>query len=262
MAALGGMLATSARNRERRVRAGAAAGSVVVHVLLLMAFLSSTTSGVFEGGAGGAGGGGQAVTVSLVGPVGRTGEDRDANSSARSRIASQIDELQQQMQPDKPTIVTNRQRVEGTLSQLLKELAQSRSAAGAGDANGRSGQGDNGDAEQSARAQGQQVLGKAVQGLAADRGDMGRATGDMWGRIETCWRPEAAVVVTLEVVIDSSGRLALPPRILRPDGARLDERRLIAEARAIQAVAACAPFRSGAPLFGKKTYRFAFAAKP
>ena len=49
------------------------------------------------------------------------------------------------------------------------------------------------------------------------------------------------------------------PRIIRPAGAPLDERRLRAEASAIQAVADCAPFRSGAPLWGRKTYRFAFA---
>ena len=264
MAALGGSLQTTVRGRKRRVWVGSAAISVVLHVLILLAFFSSTTSGMFMGGAGGAGGGGEAVTVSLVGPVGGIGEVRDADTSARSRTSAELEKLLQQVRQDQPETVTNRPRDDGNLSRLTKELAQSRSAAGAEDARprkGQSGVGDSGADDQSAKAQGAQASGKAAEGVADDRGDKGHASGDMWGQIETCWRPEAAVAVTLEVVIDSGGRLALPPRILRPDGARLDERRLIAEARAIQAVAACAPFRSGAPVFGRKTYRFAFAAK-
>ncbi len=83
----------------------------------------------------------------------------------------------------------------------------------------------------------------------------------MWAQIQPCWRPQAVVAVTLEVVIDGQGRLVVPPRIVRPADARLDETRLVAEARAVQAVAACAPFRSGLPLFGRATYRFAFAPR-
>lgn len=70
------------------------------------------------------------------------------------------------------------------------------------------------------------------------------STGGLWGVVEPCWRavaPGSRVPVTLEVSIDGASRLAAPPAILRPNGARLDEVRLRSEALALNALAECLP---------------------
>ncbi|HEX7761126.1 MAG TPA: hypothetical protein VF459_16590 [Caulobacteraceae bacterium] len=72
------------------------------------------------------------------------------------------------------------------------------------------------------------------------------SSGGLWGQIEPCWRRmpnQSAVPVKLEVQLDDKGMIAKPPRILRPDSSVPDERRLIAEARALAAISACLPYR-------------------
>jgi len=84
---------------------------------------------------------------------------------------------------------------------------------------------------------------KGAPGRAAGAAKSG-STGGLWGAVEPCWRavaPGSRVAVTLEVRLDASSRLAAPPTILRPDGARLDETRLRAEALALNALAQCLP---------------------
>ena len=64
--------------------------------------------------------------------------------------------------------------------------------------------------------------------------------------------------MTLEVTLDSKGSLAGPPRILRPEGGRPDEARLVAEAQALAAIQACLPYRAvGGAGFGR-AYRLGF----
>jgi len=230
---------------------------MAVHAIMATALLWSVTSGAFSGGAGGQAGDGSAVMVSLVGPL---GGGREANE--RSAVAqAKLDALMQKERPDgtqapDPSKPTNKT----SLDQLFNEMAESRAASRARQAD-RAGEGDNGATSDSAKAAGVARQAKAVQGKADERGDNGHMSGDMWSQLQTCWKPDAAVPVTLEVVIDSSGGLALPPKIIRSSQAVLDERRLRAEAQAIQAVAQCAPFRSGAPLWGKRSYQFVFAPK-
>jgi hypothetical protein len=69
------------------------------------------------------------------------------------------------------------------------------------------------------------------------------ATGGLWGQIEPCWRSAGGrlgVAVSLQVVLNGRGDLAKPPLILR-GAAPLDERRLSAEAAALEALSACLP---------------------
>lgn len=71
------------------------------------------------------------------------------------------------------------------------------------------------------------------------------SAGDLWGQIKPCWDqlPSVSIVsVTLVIKLDNEGRIAKPPQIVRPRGAALDERRLIAEALALAAVTACTPY--------------------
>ncbi len=247
-------LGTLRARRRRLVRVGAALISVLLHVAFVGAALWSATSFSLAGGAGAAGGEGDAVVVSLVGPIGRDGRLADADTAARSAAAARLDALLLKVRADQPEAlpVDKPQPRQGDLGQLFDQIAQSHAPS-------RAGQGDNGQAARAAKPSGAQASGAASQ--AAEHGDKGHATGDMWAQIQPCWRPQTAVAVMLEVVIDGQGRLVVPPRILRPANARLDETRLVAEARAVQAVAACAPFRSGLPLFGRATYRFAFTPR-
>lgn len=70
------------------------------------------------------------------------------------------------------------------------------------------------------------------------------STGALWGKIQPCWlniRGRNNVAVSLEVKLDSRGRLDGPPKILRATSATIDEPRLKAEAAAVAAVAACLP---------------------
>jgi len=70
------------------------------------------------------------------------------------------------------------------------------------------------------------------------------SSGQLWGRVEPCWRDLGSgvrVPVTLEVEFDRAGRLSKPPKILRPDLAPVNEARLRAEGRALAALAACLP---------------------
>ena len=176
--------------------------------------------------------------MTLVGPVSAS-SSAPSKPTPQSLAAARLDALARQVRADEPQTpvvqpVPDRPApAAANLDRLFNEIAQSHAAAG----------------------------GQGVEGSADARGDNGHVAGDMWSHIETCWRPDAPVPVALEIVIDPGGRLVLPPKIIRPDHAQLDERRLRAEARAIEAVAQCAPFRTGAPLFGRKTYRFQFAAR-
>jgi hypothetical protein len=214
----------------------------------------------FAGGAGAEGGDGQAVTVTLVGPMGgSTGQNR---ASAAARSSAELSTLLNRFRDvPSPIAASDRPSRSGDADKLFKEISQSQGDASEdrkAKPNPGQGAGEGGQAGQSSKANGKDSHAKAVQGVADERGDEGHVNGDMWSQLQTCWRPEARVPITLEIVIDNAGRLALPPKILRPLGAPVDERRLHAEALAIQAVGDCAPFRSGAPVFGRKTYRFAF----
>ena len=67
-------------------------------------------------------------------------------------------------------------------------------------------------------------------------------------------RGRAAVV--LDVALDATGDLRVPPTVVRPATAPVDEPRLQAEAAALAAVAACLP--RGDPRFGGRTWRLEF----
>lgn len=101
--------------------------------------------------------------------------------------------------------------------------------------------------------------GSAPQSQAAGPTASADSTGDLWGRIQPCWRKEsryATVPVTLEISLDAQGRLATPPKILRGDRAKLDEQRLSSEERALSSLNACLPRQD--LRFAQATYRLEF----
>jgi hypothetical protein len=120
--------------------------------------------------------------------------------------------------------------------------------------------GDGGSEIQSKIAKGEPVKANAVEGEDHERGDNGKAAGDMWDQIETCWWPASPVPVTLEVVIDTGGRPSLPPRMLRSQGPAGPSE---AEGRGARHPGRGVLFSlpRGAPLFGRKSCRFAFVGR-
>ena len=89
------------------------------------------------------------------------------------------------------------------------------------------------------------------------------STGDLWGAIAPCWRGlggRGRAAVVLDVALDATGDLRVPPTVVRPATAPVDESRLQAEAAALAAVAACLP--RGDPRFGGRTWRLEFPARP
>ncbi|WP_340643887.1 hypothetical protein [Phenylobacterium sp.] len=101
-------------------------------------------------------------------------------------------------------------------------------------------------------------------GYAAANGETAgsASAGDLWGRIEPCWRNLSTRVerpVTLEVSLDATGGLSRPPSVVRETNEMLDEQRLRAEARALQALAGCLP--RGDLSFARRVYRLEFTAE-
>lgn len=66
---------------------------------------------------------------------------------------------------------------------------------------------------------------------------------DLWPQFKRCWRPQRAFpAVKLSVSLDARGGLAEPPSVVRDPAAKADPARLQAEAEAVRAVIACAPY--------------------
>ena len=65
--------------------------------------------------------------------------------------------------------------------------------------------------------------------------------------------------VTLDVALNDHGLVALPPTIIRPSTAAPDEARLIAEARALASITACAFYHTLGLPGSTQTVRLNFA---
>ncbi len=108
--------------------------------------------------------------------------------------------------------------------------------------------------------QSSETLAKGPQGQ--DNQVRGRAsTGELWGRIEPCWRDIGGRLnrsVSLELSLDGASKLDKPPVVLRAANTPLDPTQLSAEAAALQALQQCLP--RGDPRFGGKVYRVEFKA--
>jgi hypothetical protein len=102
----------------------------------------------------------------------------------------------------------------------------------------------------------------AHAGPAQGRGDAA-STGPLWGQIKPCWDrlPDRSTVdVTLVVSLNARGMIATPPTILRPTPAPPDQRRLISEARALAALAACVPYQT-VDFAGPHRFRIEFSPR-
>lgn len=66
---------------------------------------------------------------------------------------------------------------------------------------------------------------------------------ELWPQLSRCWRPlPSQPKIELLVTLDEHGRLTEPPSIVREASAKIDGLRLEAEAEAVRAASACAPY--------------------
>ena len=230
----------SRRNLIRRRRATALASSVLLHVALLGLGFSSATGALISGGAGVENGDKGAIAVTMVSAAQAQSTSRPVQLQNfaflyRQVLAQQQAEIYAENHRAKPQ--TSVQALfdaadrDGPRTATHPDAASKSSSSTASNPTGRS---------PTPPARGQRTDGETGIGPGTTT-----STGSLWGQIEPCWRdiPDVSLVpVTLEVTLDEHGRITAPPVIHRPDRSVPDERRLIAEARALAAVAACVPY--------------------
>ncbi|MGA0601538.1 hypothetical protein ACO2Q3_12615 [Caulobacter sp. KR2-114] len=226
-----------ARQRARRWRETALVASLAFHGALVALFVLGAAGEVVTGGGGGTPEE-SAITISLAGIAG----------SRQSSSASEPDRLQALYQKalsaqsdlyatDKPA------PQQSNLSKLFDDIE--RQHAGDSQADGTNGKSDNG-RETGAGQKGAEPKPNPSR-LAANGPGTAASSGALWGQVEPCWRrmpDKSQVPVRLQVQLTAKGQIARPPTILRPDSSQPDQRRLIAEARALAAIAACIPYKT------------------
>lgn len=239
--------------RRKGRKAGLFVGSAAFHAALFVIAFSSASGDLVS--AGGASGGPEgpvfAVTLVRMTPPSKTMSSKQDDlqplfaklqivsadaapihaSEKRTELSSLADRLRPPEPPKPPT-----------------EPRRERSAADA----------------QGSPSPSEKALSRSRGDLAAARGEEGLTSadapsGDLWGRIEPCWRKlpaKAKVAVTIRVALDGQGRLRTPPSVMRTDRTNLDDTRLRAEERALAALAACMP--RSEPRFGGRSYDLEF----
>ncbi|HEX7761732.1 MAG TPA: hypothetical protein VF459_19655 [Caulobacteraceae bacterium] len=228
------------RQLDRRRRTLAIGASVVFHAVVLGLAVSSAGGALVTGG--GAGSPEEStITVSLAGIAG----SRQASTSPdeaqlqvlyRKALAEQSDLY---AADQKPTAHSDLSKLFDAIEREHGGDAKQDGTTGQAKSGQQSGGGQQGKdrrlAEQASRSTSK-----------AEGPGSAPSSGGLWGQIEPCWRRmpnQSAVPVKLEVLLDDKGMIAKPPRILRPDASVPDERRLIAEARALAAISACLPYK-------------------
>ncbi|MDO8297683.1 MAG: hypothetical protein Q7T19_14730 [Caulobacter sp.] len=240
---------TSPRPAQRRTRNGLAlAAAALLHVIFAFAVFATAT-GTAPRGAFEPFGDGEAVEVMLAGREGAR-----AGGAAASEAISDVERLARTIRTQSDFAVSEPEPPgrSGDLSSLFKALGRFDAAGARGD--GREALGDGATAGREARTASSATRGEAT---------LDASSGELWGQVEPCWRRLAGrstVPVTLEVTLDGKGGLAGPPRIVRPEGGRPSEQRLLAEARALEAIRACLPYRAPGIVGAGRAYRLAFRA--
>ena len=253
-------LASRMRRPPRRGRQHviAVVAAIGVHALLLFGILASAP-GVVSRGASDPYADGEGVEVMLSGREGAQASARQGETG-EAEAQSQLDAMLNRLRnaPSDFYVQTSEpERPRGSLSELFDALGKDR-------AKGR--KGDGADAAGANAAGGQDARTAATSRTGGVSDDA--SSGDLWGQVEPCWSrlPQRSTVpVMLEVTLNDKGTLAGPPRIMRPAGAAPDEPRLVAEARALTAIAGCIPYKQVALPGTKRVFQLSFqkdAAKP
>lgn len=242
------------KNRHRTV---AVVAATAIHLVLFVVAFSSAAGGPVSGGGGVESLDANAVTVSLAGYNFPKAEE------PHDRTAANFDALFAKVRVDQAPVVIEAApapSAKTNLDQLFDELDRSNRASAR---QGKSDQdkGGGGKATTGANQTAEDLQGNDPARAQAGQSGDNASTGALWGQVAPCWRrmPKvSSVPVTLDVTLDSSGRISTPPKIVRPADAALTEQRLTSEARALAALSACVPYR-GVPL-AKHPIRLSFPA--
>ncbi len=245
------------RAGRRNRRLAALSGAILLHLALVSAFLGSRPGGVLASGGG-------ASSVEAVEPYivlslsGRNRPDAAAEATTQvSQDAAALAAMMARMRDAQPEVLiasapTAQKTSLGALFDAVQRDRVVRDAAASGKSNR-----DDGGRGADDRAPDVKPRDKVGPPSPADSNALAwTGSGSLWGFLEPCWRKlpgRSAVPVTLEVVLDGRGMIAIPPRIVRPSGAPTNEARLVAEARALAALGGCLPYHGqdgsrGAPI--------------
>jgi hypothetical protein len=243
-----------ARGATRRQRAAAIGLPILVHLAVGWA-LFATASGVLPHGAQAQLGDGDAVEVMLSGWEGAASANAqrgEAELAAQSQLDNMVERLRT-ASSDLYITEPEPSRPRGDLAALFDAPASGGGKGREGTGGGLAGRRDDGGDK--ARTSLASALGQEADGEGA--------AGALWGQVQRCWSRlpgRSTVPVTLEVVLTGDGRLAKPPRIIRPGNGRPEEVRLVAEARALEAITACLPYADAGGL-GGRAQRVSFPGK-
>lgn len=236
------MLALGRRKRAERV--GAAAAAVAIHGLVFTLLLATAKGSLFTGGnVTGESIGADVVPILLAGTPG--------DGRAASKPEDDLQHLLAQLRTDSSLVIVEPSKVDPKpstrLDDLFAELDRAHSSRSDADSGGRSqndkggkGGGSEGDVsgDQGRKAERSSPKPDSASGEAA-------SSGTLLGQIERCWNKlpnHSPVPVTLEIALSPDGLIATPPKIIRPSAEAPTERRLLSEARALEAVRACVPY--------------------
>jgi hypothetical protein len=228
------------------------AAAAAIHAVLLLLYFGAAAGAMVSGGAGADSG--PAVEVSLASLAGGREQTSSQELAALYRkILVDHGAIAASDEPHPPS---------ESLQSLMDTIDRSAGAKGhshsASSASGENPSGDPTGADNAARRR----QGDRAQGPAGHGAGPTSSAGGIWGEIEPCWRSlpnTSRVPVTLQVILDDAGRVSKPPQIVRPPSATLDEARLIAEARALAALAACVPYHSSDFLGGQRQFTVEFS---
>jgi hypothetical protein len=233
-------LADLALRRPRpRGRVVALTTSALVNALILLFGFGAASGQLVSGGVGEDTPEAGAVTVSLE----RTAGGR---AGAADPDPERLSLLYRQALAQEAAIAAGNQRAKphASLDRLFDEIDEASRAKSEADTDGSGKAADNAGGRADA-PDNKPRRGDAGGALGRDGPGETASAGDLWGQIAPCWRKApnvSRVPVILDLTLTSDGRIAIPPLIVRPDASAPNELRLVAEARALAAVAACVPY--------------------
>ena len=239
---------------------GATVAAVAMHGLLFLLLVATAKGSMFTGG--NVGGDSSAVDVVPVSLAGTPGE-----RAAAPKPEGELQQLLTQLRTDSSLVQveppkTDRKpstRLDDLFAELDKAHAD-QSGSGGNAKEDRGGKGAGADKRASAD-QTRETKQPTEKSASASGG--AASSGKLWGQIEPCWSKlpdRSAVPVTLEIALSPNGLIAKPPKIIRPSAEAPTENRLLSEARALEAVRACVPYRGADGGLTGGEYRVEFRA--
>lgn len=243
--------------RERRRRAVAVGVSLGLHAVFLIFGFGAATGALVSGGGGAQTGDVRVVSISLAGSPGAQARTADPQADRLAFLYREVRSEQSELSADNQQQPPHHETVQSLFAAIDAAAATKGDPENTKPATAANSHGESADVNASDKSR----RGDHDAPVQADGPGASASVGAIWGQIEPCWRsmPDVSrVPVTLEITLNDRGGIAVPPKIVRPDISAPNEQRLVSEARALAAIAACVPYHS-VDLFGDQrrfTVRF------